>query len=110
MVSVAPVGAGERIALRVTPAVAFAPANLNVRAIVEANEANRAIEIIAESDDFYRSSEMTLDGDRAPRTAMFVFRSLPEGFYRVRAVLKNSAGKELAFTQSNVDVVDASNR
>jgi len=106
VVSVAPVGAGERLAVRVTPSVAFAPANLNVRATVEANEANRAIEIIAESQDFYRSSEIMLDGDRAPRTTMFVFRSLPGGAYRVRAILKGSNGKELASTQSNIDVVE----
>lgn len=107
LISAAPLGAGERLVVRVTPAVAFAPANLNVRATVEANEANRSMEIIAESEDFYRSSEVALDGDRAPRTTMFVFRSLPEGAYQVRAVLRNSSGKELASSVSNVDIMDS---
>ena len=63
-----PVGAGETnpITMRVSPAIAFAPANLIVRATVQAHESNRAIEIVAESDSFYRSSEIQLEGDHAP--------------------------------------------
>jgi hypothetical protein len=98
-------GAGERLAMRVSPAVAFAPANLVVRATVEANEENRAIEIVAESEEFYRSSEIQLDGGRAPRTTLFEFRSLPTGSYQVRAVLKGAAGKELASTKTQLNVV-----
>ena len=64
-----PVGAGERMTLKVSPAIAFAPANLIVRAMIEADAGNRAITIVAESDDFYRSSQIQLDGDHAPRTA-----------------------------------------
>src|SRR5262245_26747180 len=64
-----PAGAGERMIMKVTPAVAFAPANLIVRATVEADADNRGITVIAESEDFYRSSEIQLDGDRAPRTS-----------------------------------------
>ena len=46
-----PAGAGERMILKVSPAVAFAPANLTVRAFVEADADNRAIAVIAESDE-----------------------------------------------------------
>ena len=60
-----PLGAGERMTMKVSPAVAFAPANLIVRATVDADADNRAIEIVAESTDFYRSSEIQLDGDQA---------------------------------------------
>lgn len=105
----APTGAIERLAVRVTPAVAFAPANLIVRATVESNDENRSIEIVAESDDFYRSSEVPLDGDRAPRTTLFEFRSLPTGSYQVRAILKGVSGKELAFTKAQVNVVGGNN-
>ena len=38
-----PLGAGERLTMRVSPAVAFAPANLVVRAMIEADEENRAV-------------------------------------------------------------------
>src|SRR5207244_8880020 len=79
--------AGEPMTLKVSPAVAFAPANLIVRAFVEANADNRAIAIIAESEEFYRSSEIQLDGDHAPRTNTFELRSLPSGKYHVKAML-----------------------
>jgi len=101
----APIRANDRLDLRVSPTVSFAPANLVVRATVEANRDNRSIEIVAESEDFYRSSEMQLDGDRAPRTTLFEFRSLPTGSYQVRAVLRGVSGKELASTQTQINVV-----
>jgi hypothetical protein len=97
--------AGDRVAMHVTPQVAFAPADLNVRAMIQTDASNRAIEIIADSSDFYRSSEIQLDGDRAPHTAMFVFRDLPRGLYEIRAVVKGSQGQELAVTRTQVNVV-----
>jgi hypothetical protein len=100
-----PLGAGERLSMRVSPAFSFAPAYLTVRAMVEANKDNRAIEIVAESIDFYRSSEIQLDGDRAPRTTMFEFRALPGGVYQVRAVLKGSRGQHLAVVYTSVNVI-----
>ena len=100
-----PIGAGERITVRVTPAVAFAPANLIVRAMIEADDQNRAVHIIAESADFYRSSEIQLEGDRAPRTSTFEFRSLPPGTYEVRAMLLGAGGQQRAFARQQVNVI-----
>src|SRR2546426_7283900 len=77
----------ERLKLNVSPSVAFAPANLIVRASIEPDAENRAVDVEAESSAFYRSSEIDLDGDRAPRTNTFEFRSLPPGTYEVRATL-----------------------
>lgn len=99
-------GASERLSIRVSPSVAFAPANLVVRTTIEADRENRAIEIIADSPDFYRSSEMQLDGEHAPRTTTFEFRSLPTGSYSVRAVLKGQGGHPLARTERNVNIID----
>ena len=82
-----PLNAGERLKMAVSPAVAFAPATVRVRATVEANPENRAIQIVAESPEFYRSSEIPLDGAHAPRTTIVEFRSLPGGSYTVTAVL-----------------------
>ena len=101
----AALNAGEAVSIRVSPSVAFAPANLFVRATVDANKENRILEITAESIDFYRSSEVTLDGDRAPRVTLLEFKSVPGGFYSVRAVVKGSRGEELASTHSTVNVV-----
>jgi hypothetical protein len=104
-----PVGAGERdpLTIRVSPSVAFAPANLVVRASVLADPDNRTVEFIAQSDDFYRSSEIPLDGDRAPRTTTFEFRNLPRGSYEVRAILRGSAGAERAAVRQQVNVIAA---
>ena len=105
LVTTLPMGAGERITVKVSPSVAFAPANLVVRTMIEASEENRAIEIIAESDDFYRSSQMELEGDKAPRTTMFEFRSLPPGTYEVRAVLLGAGGAQRAFARQQINVM-----
>jgi hypothetical protein len=105
MAAAAPMRASDRLALRVSPTVSFAPAILVVRTTIPANEENRSIEVVAESEDFYRSSEMPLEGDRAPRTTSFEFRSLPTGSYQVRAILKGVSGRELASIVTQVNVV-----
>ena len=100
-----PIGAGERITMKVSPAVSFAPANLVVRTTIEADAGNRAVEIVAESPDFYRSSEIQLEGDRAARTTTFEFRSLPPGTYEVRAKLLGVDGQQRAAVRQQVNVI-----
>lgn len=95
----------DPLSLRVSPAVAFAPANLIVRATVANNAANRSMEIVAESEDFYRSSEIQLDGESAPRTTMFEFRSLPPGTYEVRATLYGMSGNQRAEVRQEINVI-----
>ena len=95
----------DRLTLRVSPAVAFAPANLVVRATIAADQSNRAVEIVAESETFYRSSEIQLEGDRAPRTSMFEFRSLPPGTYEVRATLRGSHGEDRSTMRQQINVI-----
>jgi hypothetical protein len=103
----APLGAGtpDRLTMRVTPPVAVAPANLYVRTTIAPDAQNRSIEIIAESGGFYRTSEVVLDGDNAPRTSEFEFRGLPGGTYTVAAVLKGANGAPLAQLLREVNVV-----
>jgi hypothetical protein len=105
LITTLPMGAGERISVKVSPAVAFAPANLIVRAMIEADQDNRAVEIIAESADFYRSSQIELEGDKAPRTSTFEFRSLPPGTYEVRALLLGAGGEQRAFARQQINVI-----
>lgn len=100
-------GAGEKLDLKVSPAVAFAPASLVVRTVVQSDAENRAIEIVAESDDYYRSSEVQLDGDHAPRTNMFEFRSLPPGMYEVRATLLGAGGEQRAEIRQHVNIISS---
>lgn len=103
--SAGPLGADERLSMRVSPAVAFAPAYLTMRARIAPDERNRAVLIIAESADYYRSSEIQLDGERAPRTTLVQFGGVPGGEYQISAVLKGRGDKELALVQSTVTIV-----
>ena len=105
MLAGAPMGAGERIIIKVSPAIAFAPANLVVRATIPADADNRAVQIVAESADFYRSSEMQLEGERAPRTTTFEFRSLPSGTYQVSATLMGADGRSRGIIRQQVNVI-----
>lgn len=102
-------GAGDiqPITMRVSPAVSFAPANLVVRTTIASDPENRAVEVVAESPEFYRSSEIQLEGDRAPRTSQFEFRSLPPGKYEVRATLRGSTGRERASVRQQVNVISS---
>jgi hypothetical protein len=99
-------GAEERLTMRVSPAVAYAPANLIVRTSVAADSANRSMEIIAESDDFYRSSEIQIDGERAAKTTQIEFRSVPGGAYSVTAILKGANGRARASARAQVRVME----
>jgi hypothetical protein len=98
-------GSAEKLTLRVTPAVAFAPANLIVRTMILADRENRAVEVIAESPEYYRSSEIQLNGENAARTTTFEFRSLPPGSYQVKALLRDSTGQERAAAFQQVNVI-----
>jgi hypothetical protein len=110
MTSTLRAGVAEKLTMRVTPAVAFAPANLIVRAMIVADVENRAVEIIAESNDYYRASEVQLDGENAPRTSTFEFRSLPPGNYAVKARLLDSSGHARASTSTQVNVISSGAR
>jgi hypothetical protein len=105
LVGTVTIGAGERITIKVSPAIAFAPANLVVRATIPADADNRAVKIVAESTDFYRSSEMPLEGERAPRTTTFEFRSLPSGTYQVSANLMGADGRSRGIIRQQVNVI-----
>jgi hypothetical protein len=101
------VGAKEPLSMQVSPAMAFAPANLVIRTRLEPDANNGAIEVVAESGEFYRSSLIQLEGDRAPRTTTFEFRSVPEGQYEVTALLIGTDGQRRALARSHVNVMES---
>jgi hypothetical protein len=72
-------GAKEPLSIRVALAFSLAPANIVIRTSVEPDAENRSMEVIADSAEFYRSSTVTLEGDRAPKTMMVEFAA----FHRV---------------------------
>jgi len=88
-----PTAATTRVAIRVTPTFAFAPATVHVVATIAPDDETRAIEVVAESDAYYRSSTVPLDGEDAPRSSRFEFRRLPQGVYNVTATLIDAAGR-----------------
>ena len=101
------VAAKEPLSIRVSPTVSFAPANLIIRTSVEPDADNRAIEVVADSDSFYRSSTIQLEGDRAPKTTRFEFRSLPPGEYDVTASVIGVGGQRKALAHAHVNVVES---
>ena len=100
-------GAKEPLSIRVSPAFSFAPANLVIRTSVEPDAQNRSMEVIADSAEFYRSSTIALEGDRAPKTTMVEFRSLPPGDYEVTARLIGVDGRRRAIARAQVNVVQS---
>ena len=97
--------AKESVSIRVSPAVAFAPADLIIRTTVEPDERNRALEIVADSGAFYRSSMIQLEGDRAPKTTTVTFHGVPAGEYEMAAVLIGEQGQAKALAHTTVMVV-----
>ncbi|HEV3141131.1 MAG TPA: hypothetical protein VGY57_11470 [Vicinamibacterales bacterium] len=103
-------GAPDPVTLKASPAVAFAPATLIVRATVAADAHNRAIEVSADSGEFFRSSAIELEGENAPRTNVFEFRSLPPGTYEVRARLFGDDGRQRALARQEVSIIASGGR
>jgi hypothetical protein len=87
-------GADEKLMLRVTPNVSSAPSTVVVKATVAKNADNRWLRIEADSGAFYRSSDVQLDGDKAPTVTEIRLNNLPGGEYTVIAVLRNNLGEE----------------
>ena len=102
----APVRAGQHVELQVSPSVAFEPATVMVRAMIDARHEHRVLEVIAESADYYRSSSIQLDGEHAPRTNQSLFRGLPSGQYSVRVTVRGQSGEVLAQTERGAHIVD----
>jgi hypothetical protein len=88
--------ADARLTLTVTPNISSAPSTVVVRATVPKDAANRALHIEADSGSFFRSSEIQLDGDRAPLITEVRLKNLPSGDYTVMAVLRDQDGHQTA--------------
>lgn len=102
LLATASTGASDKLTLRVTPNVSSAPSTVTVRAYVEPNANNRVLRIEADSGSFFRSSEIQLDGDKAPTLTEFRFPSLPSGEYTVSAQLTDNAGDEITVRRTVV--------
>jgi hypothetical protein len=97
-------GAGASLAVQ-APTVMLAPGHLVVQTVVEPDPANRAIQVVAESPDSYRSSEVQLEGDTAPRRSTFEFKDLPSGIYQIHAMLLGAGGHQRALVVRRLEVI-----
>jgi hypothetical protein len=91
--------AGQRVSVRVSPAVALAPAFLRVTTTVEPSDDNRFLNVAIDSSGYSRSSEITLDGKNAQRVNLLEVKSVPSGVYEVRATLIGLSGPIAQATQ-----------
>jgi hypothetical protein len=98
---------GEQLKIAVSPAVSFAPSNVDIRARIAPDAENRALEVIVESEDFYRSSQRSLEGDHAPATISFAFRGLPGGDYLISGILTDSGGRQRAIARQQLKVLSS---
>jgi hypothetical protein len=89
-----PLEADQAITMTVSPRQSLAPTNLSVRLRIEPDADNRVLQVVADSGGFYRSSEISLDGERSARSAVVEFRDVPSGEYEVYGVLLDAAGRE----------------
>jgi len=90
----AAINASEKLTLQVSPNVSSAPSTVVVRARVAKDAHNRVLRIGADSGAFYRSSEIQLDGERAPLVTEVQLKNLPSGEYAVVAVLLDEMGRQ----------------
>ena len=89
-----PLEANQAITMTVSPRQSLAPTNLSVRLRIQPDADNRVLRVVADSGGFYRSSEMSLDGERSARTTVIEFRDVPSGEYEVSGVVLDAAGRE----------------
>ena len=100
LAATASIDAGAKLTLRVTPNVSSAPSTVVVRAIIPKDAANRVLSIDADSGEFYRSSEIQLDGERAPLVTEVQLKNLPSGEYTVVARLSDQMGHQTTVKQT----------
>ena len=105
VLTVLPVDGEGPLRVAVTPIHSFAPATVTIRARIEPSADNRTLAIVADGDDFYRSSEIPLDGDRAPKIVDLRFANLPGGDYQISVVLADGAGRQRAVVRQSVNVI-----
>jgi hypothetical protein len=93
--------------LHVSPAIASAPAMLRIRATIAPKVDQRALTIVIESEDYFRSSEMSLEGEDAPRHLFLEYSNLPAGVYDVQATVVDADGNPMSAAHRCVAVLGA---
>jgi len=100
-----PADAGDGMTMAVSPLHSFSPTNLKVQVRVQPSADNRVLEVVADSAEFYSSSQIQMDGARAPKTFIVEFRDVPSGDYEVTGVLVNEGGHQRAVARQKAVVL-----
>lgn len=95
-----------KLSLRVSPAIGTAPGYVTVTATIQPNADNRVLEIAADSGGFYRSSEVQLEGERAPLITQIALKNLPRGDYEIVVALCDNRGRR-TIARSSVRILSA---
>lgn len=107
LLSASSLSGSPALELYVSPTISHAPASLRIRATVEPKDDQRALAIVIESEDFFRSSEVALEGEDAPRHLFLEYRNLPPGTYEVQATVLDAEGNPKAAAHRCVAVIGA---
>jgi hypothetical protein len=67
------------------------PATVRITVAVEPGAENRALLVEADGERYFRSSAVTLDGEREKRLHTVEFKNLPAGAYTLRAQVRSTA-------------------
>jgi hypothetical protein len=94
----------EPIRVRLSSAVATAPATVVVTATIERDPRNRSLIVSADSEEFFAKSAIQLDGDNDARLHQFWLKGLPEGHYTVTAQVDGTDGP-LGISRVPMDVI-----
>ena len=78
------------------------PATVRITVAVEPGAENRALLVEADSSQYFRSSTLTLDGEKEKRLHTVEFKNLPAGSYTLRAQVRSSADVLATATQDLV--------
>ena len=91
IIGAATIPAKEIVEIRMPGRYYSEPATVRIMISVEPNSANRRLTVEADGDSYFRSSELTLDGEKGQRLHTVEFKNLPAGEYVVRAAVWSNA-------------------
>jgi len=103
------IAGSQRVAIRVSPAVAMEPAFLTIRATVEPSDENRKPTVTIDSEGYSSSSDIPLEGRSSARLNVLEVRDVPSGLYEVSAIVSGPSGP-LATTMQLVKIQPAPGR
>jgi hypothetical protein len=85
------VGAENVVEIRLHGRYYTEPATVRVTVAVQPDEANRTLVVQADGERLFRSSAVSLEGDKGQRLHTLEFKNLPRGSYVLRAEVHSSA-------------------